>query len=274
MANIETSFIPEQGGTYQYGGARRSYAATIFAVFVTVIAIGATVYVWWAKRQELQKAEVLAAQLQGTEKNFDLGKISELAQLDKRINLARDLFNKHSMPSLVIDYLSEHTVSSIIWRQFSFKKMVPDAKPSADGVPAGDTLELTGDANGYAALYQQLAHFRTQRDVILYTELSSFHIDPRTGIVAITMKLVLRPTFATFATVRARTAAEAAPPAPVNEPQIVPTPVATTSVPAIAPVTPPAPVTKVAPTVPATTTTVSKSTTTAPAKTTVTPAAQ
>lgn len=219
MANLETSFIPEQGGTYQYG-ARRSYAATILAVFVTVLSIGATVYVWWARRQEELKVEQYAAQLQSTEKNFDLGKINELAQLDTRINLARDMFNKHSMPSLVIDYLSDHTVSSIKWKQFSYKKMVPDAKTSPEGVPAGDLLELSGEANGYAALYLQLAHFRQQRDVILYTELESFHIDPRTGVVAIAMKLVLRPTYATFATVRARAAAQQASAPTENTPPV------------------------------------------------------
>lgn len=240
MANIETSFIPEQGGTYQYG-ARRSYAATIFAVFVTVLSIGATVYVWWSKHQEQLKVDKLASQLQGTEKNFDLGKIGELAQLDKRINLARDMFNKHAMPSLVIDYLSDHTVSSIKWRQFAYKKMVADAKPSAEGIPAGDVLELSGDALGYGALYQQLAHFRAQRDVILYTELSSFHIDPRTGVVAIVMRLILRPNYATFATVRARNAAAAgasapAPQAPATVAPVIP-PVATPPAPVI--VTPP-----------------------------------
>jgi hypothetical protein len=250
MANIETSFIPEQGGTYQYG-ARRSYAATIFAVFVTVIAIGATVYVWWALRKEKLAVEKYAVQLQSTEKNFDFDKIATLAQLDKRINLARDMFNKHSMPSLVIDYLSDHTVSTIKWKQFTYKKMVPDAKASPDGVPAGDTLELSGDAMGYGALYQQLAHFRSQNRVILYTELSSFHIDPRTGVVAITMKLVLRPTYATFATVRERMAqAEATPPVETT-PAAAPAPVD------IAPPVPAPAVTKpttTTPTAPATTT--------------------
>ncbi|HXK38368.1 MAG TPA: hypothetical protein VJ579_04860 [Candidatus Paceibacterota bacterium] len=257
MANIETSFIPEQGGTYQYG-ARRSYAATIFAVFITVIAIGATAYVWWALRAEKRKVDAYAAALQSTEKNFDLDKIATLAQLDKRINLAREIFNKHSMPSLVIDYLSDHTVSSIRWTQFSYKKMVADAKASPEGVPAGDTLELTGEAIGYGALYQQLAHFRAQNRVILYTELSSFHIDPRTGVVAIAMRLVLRPTYATFATVRERAAASEAPVA-------APAPAAA---PAAAPViiTPPTQVTPVAPK-PATTTPAqtSPSTTTKPA---------
>jgi hypothetical protein len=272
MANIETSFIPEQGGTYQYG-ARRSYAATIFSVFITVLSIGATVYVWWARRQELQKVERYAAQLESTEKNFDMAKIGVLAQLDSRINLARDMFNKHSMPSLVIDYLSDHTVSSIKWNQFSYKKMAPDAKLTAEGIPPGDTLELSGEANGYAALYVQLAHFRAQRDVILYTELSSFHIDPRTGIVAISMRLVLRPNYATFAAARARAAAAAAA-APVTDttaPTTIIPPVATTT-PAAAPAPRPATVTPAA-TQPATTP-APTSTKAAPIKPAVTPVGQ
>lgn len=270
MANIESGFIPEQGGTYQYG-ARRSYAATIFAVFVTILAIGATVYVWWAKRQEMLKVTQYAAQLESTEKNFDLGKINELARLDERINLARDMFNKHSMPSLVIDYLADHTVSSIKWNQFAYKKMVTDAKANPDGTPAGDVLEISGDAVGYAALYQQLAHFRMQRDVILYTELQSFHIDPRTGIVAISIKLVLRPTYATFATMRSLNAAAAAPsvvntpvaPPPTDVQPIAPTPAPAQAPAAVAPVTPPV-VTQPAPT----------STKAAPIKPAVTPVGQ
>lgn len=273
MANNETSFIPEQGGSYQYG-ARRSYGATIFAVFVTILSIGATVYVWWAKQKETRNVAKLATQLESTEKNFDLGKIDELAQLDRRINLARDMFNKHAMPSLVIDYLSDHTVTSIKWRQFAYRKMAADAKASPDGIPAGDTLEISGDANGYAALYQQLAHFRSQRNVILYTELTSFHIDPRTGIVAIAMKLVLRPTFATFATVRANSAAVDG--ASVTLPAVsTPAPAPAPATPAAA--TPPA-VTPAKPAVtPSATTTVtatSTSTRTAPVKPAVTPVGQ
>lgn len=38
MANIETSFIPEQGVTYQ-GGSPRSTIATVFSVVVTVLAL-------------------------------------------------------------------------------------------------------------------------------------------------------------------------------------------------------------------------------------------
>lgn len=261
MANIETGFIPEQGGTYQYG-ARRSYAATIFAVFVTILAIGATVYVWWAKRQEMLKVEKFASQLQSTEKNFDLGKINELARLDERINIARDLFNKHAMPSLVIDYLADHTVASIKWNQFAYKKMVADAKANPDGTPAGDVLEISGDAVGYAALYQQLAHFRMQRDVILYTGLQSFHIDPRTGIVAISIKLILRPTYATFATTRALTAAAA------------PQESATVAPPAEAPVVAPAPATVAPATPPPVTPTAPTSTKATPIKPAVTPVGQ
>jgi hypothetical protein len=230
MPNIETSFIPEQGVTYQ--GARRSTVVTVFSVLVTILALGATAGVWWLERVEKTEVATLREKLSAAESQFDMAKIERLAQFDNQINLAREMFNKHSMPSVMLDYLARNTVASIKWKQLKFSRMQGGAEKAGDpGFPGatGDILELTGETvlgTGYGPLYKQLMHFRAQTDIVQQVELQSFRIDPRTSIVSIQMRLILRPSFATFATVRARMNPETTPipaPSPVSAESSTPT---------------------------------------------------
>ncbi len=248
MPNIETSFIPEQGVTYQ--GARRSTVVTVFSVLVTVLALGATAGVWWLERAEKAEVQRLDVQLSTMESQFDMAKIDRLAQFDNQINLAREMFNKHSMPSVMLDYLARNTVASMKWKQLKFTRAQSGAAKPADassGGPTGDILELTGETalgSGYGPLYRQLTHFRAQSGDIQSVELQSFRIDPRTNIVSVQMRLGIRPSLATFATVRDRSGSSAttqtnteAPVVPVtvnppiapppSQPQISPTPTST-----------------------------------------------
>jgi hypothetical protein len=194
MANFETSFIPEQGATYQ-GGSRRSIVATVFSIIIAIIAVGLSGYSWWMQRQEEAKVKKLEAEIVSMESRFDIDKIAMLGRLDKRINLAKDMFSKHPMPSLIIDYITDNTISTVKWKSISYTRATAE-----EG--SGDTVELSGEGVGYSALVQQLNQFRTKATEISKVDLKSYRIDPRTNTVSIQMTLSIKPTFATFDTVR------------------------------------------------------------------------
>jgi hypothetical protein len=194
MANFETSFIPEQGATYQ-GGSRRSIVATVFSIIIAVIAVGLSAYSWWIQRQEELKVKQLNTELTRLEEGYDIEKIAMLGRLDKRIALAKDMFSKHPMPSLIIDYITDNTVSTVKWKSITYTRATAD-----EG--SGDTVELSGEGVGYSALVQQLNQFRAKATEISKVDLKSYRMDPRTNTVSIQMTLSIKPTFATFNTVR------------------------------------------------------------------------
>lgn len=244
MSSMDTSFLPEQSTqpVYQYG-ARRSPIATIIAILAIVLAILATGAAWYLRTREEANVADIATRLQSTERQFDMGKIGELASLDQRLNTARDMFNKHAMPSLVLDYLAKHTVSSLHWTQFSY------TRAGTSGASSGDMLSLSGESlNGYNALVDQLQEFRGPNcaGVVTSVDLQSYHIDPRTNVVSLSMVLTLSPSFATFQTVRNQQLSQAAAtvsaaPAPVPTAAAVPNLIPDAqSVPAVAPAPRPA----------------------------------
>ncbi len=196
MPNFETSFIPEQGATYQ-GGSRRPVVAMIFSILITIIAIGLCAGAWWLQKQEEKKVQNLTAEIKSMESRFDIDKITMLNSMDKRIKLARDMFNKHPMPSVLIDYITDNTVSNIKWKSISISRgTLTEA--------TGDTVELAGEGIGYFSLIQQLAQFRNNSSEVSKVELRSYHLDPRTNIVSLQMTLTIKPNFATLESVRAK----------------------------------------------------------------------
>lgn len=194
MANFEKSFIPEQGVTYQ-GGSRRSIVATVFSVIIIITAIALSGYIWWQQKQQESKVKKLEAEIASMESGFDINKIAMLGKLDKRINIAKDMFSKHPMPSLIIDYITDNTISTVKWKSVAYKRASQD-----EG--AGDTVDLSGEGIGYSSLVQQLNQFRSKTNEISKVEIKSYRMDPRTNVVSFQLVLSFRPTFATFETVR------------------------------------------------------------------------
>lgn len=209
MPNFETSFIPEQGTTYQ-SGAKRSTVATVFSILIILAAGGLSGWVWWQERQEIAKVKALESELSSMESRFDIAKISELGALDKKISVAKGMLDRHPLPSMLIDYISENTVSSIRWKQIAYTRSGGASKAGETGGASGDSIDLTGETNGYSPLYQQLDHFKTKCKEITSVELKSFSIDPRTNNLSIQMRIVVNPNYATVATLRAKSTADAA----------------------------------------------------------------
>lgn len=207
MPNFETSFIPEQGTTYQ-SGAKRSTVATVFSILIILAGGGLSGWVWWQERQELTKVKNLESELSSMESRFDISKITELGSLDKKIAIAKGMLDKHPMPSMLIDYVAENTVSSIRWKQMAYTRGGVVATAGESNEVGGDAIDLTGETTGYSPLYQQLDHFRTKCKEITSVELKSFSIDPRTNVLSIQMRLVVNPNYATVATLRAKSTAD------------------------------------------------------------------
>ncbi len=216
MPNFETSFIPDQGTTYQ-GGSRRSAPAAIFSIVIVLAACAFTAYAWWLQREESNKVKNLEAQLSSMESQFDISKITQLGVLDKKIEFAQGMLNKHPLPSMIIDYLAENTVASIKWKQINYTRNGETAN-AGDTKAKGDSIDLVGESIGYSPLYQQLNHFRTRSHEITSVQLKSFSIDPRTNLLAISMTIIINPNYATVATMRAKNALNEA----MNSNQAVP----------------------------------------------------
>lgn len=143
-----TSFIPKKPVAVPTAGYGRSSGPRIMTligmfVFLASILLGAGVYLW-----KVQINSSIVAQIESLKKSraeFDNDTLAAATRLNERINVAKNLLDKHKAPSEALELLEDTTLVTVRLKNFTYATQ-------ADG-----TIKISGAgaANGFKSVILQ-----------------------------------------------------------------------------------------------------------------------
>lgn len=123
--------------------------------------------------------------------SYDQASVAKAVAFRTRVSLAQQLINAHLAMSPIFNFLTQNSLNSIYYDQFSFKK-------------EGDTwtLSLTGEAPSYSSLAYQTDILRENINSNKSKELSSFDVYDVTltkyGTVSFSLKATFAPNYLSY----------------------------------------------------------------------------
>lgn len=185
--NPKISFIPKGSLVREESFLERSrprsvIGVTAISVFVLVfgVFVGLSVYNNSLNAIVAEKTE----EIKNAQKEFsDAPEVLEAKNFQARANLARELLDSHLVASPVFKFLSDNTVTSVYYDKFLFSHN--------GGV---SSLQLSGEAQSYASLANQIDTFQKQQKILegLFVDnisLTNF------GSVTFTFTMTFNPNF-------------------------------------------------------------------------------
>jgi hypothetical protein len=155
----QTSFIPKK--PIEPVASRRSGGSmgllTFVSIIIFLVSIGLAGYVFLERKLLIQQINTDQATISANKDSFtaDSVTIENLIELNSRINVAKDLLNKHITVSPVFDFLQKATLRSVMFKNFSFSSGGKDSSGVSrisvqmSGVaPDWETVALQADEFG------------------------------------------------------------------------------------------------------------------------------
>lgn len=136
-----TSFIPKKPVAIPTAGYSRSSGPKIMTligmfVFLASLLLGAGVYLW-----KIQINSSITAQIESLRKSrdeFDKGTIEAATRLNERINVAKNLLDKHKAPSKMLELLEDITLVTVRLKNLTYATEADGSiKVSGSGVASG-----------------------------------------------------------------------------------------------------------------------------------------
>lgn len=136
-----TSFIPKKPVAIPTAGYSRSAGPKIMTmigvfVFFASLLLGAGVYLW-----KIQINSSITAQIESLRKSrdeFDKGTIEAATRLNERINVAKNLLEKHKAPSRMFELLEDITLVTVRLKNLTYSTEADGSiKISGGGVASG-----------------------------------------------------------------------------------------------------------------------------------------
>ncbi len=154
---FQTSFIPKK--PVAITGQRQSSGMNFFllvSVVVFLISLGLAGYVFLEKKLLIQK---IASDQNTIETNksgltSDSATIESLVELNSRINVAKDLLNRHIAISPIFNFLQQATLKNVRFRSFNFASAGKDAS----GVNRV-SIQMMGTAKDWETVASQADEF-------------------------------------------------------------------------------------------------------------------
>lgn len=162
-------------------------AIGFLAVIILILSIGSYVGLSFYKDTIDKKITAMTGEINNTQKRFEKAPQVEEAQIFlSRMSIAKEIMDAHVVASPVLEFISDNTISSVMFESFSLKQ---------DGGSA--IVELPGEAPTYAALAYQGDVLRKKTK-----ELSSFLIHnvslTEDGTVKFSLTLDFAPGFMSY----------------------------------------------------------------------------
>ena len=153
----QTSFIPKKPVTMT-GQSQPSSMSLLLVVSIIIflISLGLAGYVFLQKNLLLQKLTTDQNTIETNKSGLtsDSITIESLVELNSRINVAKDLLNKHIAVSPIFDFLQQGTLKSVRFKNFNFS--------SADVNEAGISrisIQMSGVAKDWETVASQADEF-------------------------------------------------------------------------------------------------------------------
>ena len=153
----QTSFIPQK--TSITSGQNESSSLSLFlvvSIVVFLISLGLAGYVYLEKKILVQKITADQGTIE-TNKNgliSDSNTVENLVALNSRINVAKNLLNKHVSISPIFDFLQQTTLKSVRFKNFSFSSTNKDTSGSG-----GVFVQMSGSAKDWETVASQADEF-------------------------------------------------------------------------------------------------------------------
>lgn len=146
--NFQSSFIPKKPLVPTQGADRHTHVS-IFSIltviiFIASIAAAAGCFVW--VRMLEQKVEESKMVLQQTRESFDPRLIDELKRVNTRIDVAKELMQKHIAISNFFDVIESFTLRSVRFKNFQY-----DFEPDSNMIK----LSMNGEGESFSSIALQ-----------------------------------------------------------------------------------------------------------------------
>lgn len=173
--NFQTSFIPKKPIVEDIKKPSRPisfFMVVALLVFLSMlIAVGGFYFYKQILAQDIVKME---ANLYTAKNRFEPEKISQLTILNKRINAANTVLNRHVSVSPIFEALSAITLKTVRYTRFSYEK----------GTAKDDRIvvKLNGQATGYRTIALQSDLLATNKNFI-NPIFSNLTLDPKGNVL-------------------------------------------------------------------------------------------
>src|SRR3989344_3249535 len=154
-SKFRTSFIPKQEVALSSGRGESNFRFSLFSIIAIIIftiavilAIGVFIY----QKTLVNNINAMNAELVAARASFEPSFVTELVTLDRRIESAKTLINKHNVVSPIFSILEAETVQGVRFKSLNYST---DSK----GQP---TLELNGEAVSFYAIALQSDTFNAE----------------------------------------------------------------------------------------------------------------
>ena len=136
-----TSFIPKKPVAVPTAGYSRSSGPRIMTligmfVFLASLLLGAGVYLW-----KIQINSSISAQIESLKKSraeFDNDTLAAATRLNERINVAKNLLDKHKSPSRMLELLEDTTLVTVRFKNLTYATQSDGSiKVGGSGVASG-----------------------------------------------------------------------------------------------------------------------------------------
>lgn len=136
-----TSFIPKKPVAVPTAGYSRSSGPRIMTligmfVFLASLLLGAGVYLW-----KIQINSSISAQIESLKKSraeFDNDTLAAATRLNERINVAKNLLDKHKSPSRMLELLEDTTLVTVRFKNLTYATQADGSiKVGGSGVASG-----------------------------------------------------------------------------------------------------------------------------------------
>jgi|SRR3989344_240756 len=200
---FQSSFIPKEPETGEVFKKKKAGLFGMVAVllFASAIVLSIALFIY----RGMLKSDITALQteLVLTEKSIDKKTINEMSQFSKRLRLTQSIILKHQVISGFLEALSNETVSSVYFTDFSYTNTAED----------NISVAMRGKASGYAAVALQESVFKKNKNFksVVFSNLTladgglvsfdlNIALDPKISVYSLETVPVSTPTSTSTAT--------------------------------------------------------------------------
>lgn len=194
MANsFDTSFIPQQPLLKVEDSSRRRESVDVilaasFVIFFVVLVVWGGMYFYKAGVD--RRVLAIEKELESKEASLKPDEIDRYKVIDERLNVAGKLLRGHVAFSAILTLLEKITAQNIGWTTFSYV---------TDDTNGSESLNLTGQAQSYSAVYAQVEAWRNMRKILKEVRVGTPLLNSASGVVTFEATLVIDPSYIKYA---------------------------------------------------------------------------